>query len=303
MAKRKSGSLPKIIAIIVVAVVLIFGVGLIYRFTNGFNEDFKTFYVEHDGKQILSTESTSRLAKGEDHRFDVKYTFDFVNSETRDYSVKVYSNISKDEIFSYTVNGLELPYKNGIDLTAAFEIEKTETYFTVKIPGDASLQSVLQALYAGKTVTVDETIEYKQPYLYTLVVSSYNESVVYYIDFALYVPVHGISIAGGGDSDSLQFGGEKNEYWIAYDIMEAPGITVHSIQFAYEGERVSFTVEAKKGFELQRVILSDWDANPKHEEELQAVNGVYTFEMPSADVRIKVYSIRVASATSIGGEI
>lgn len=50
MSKKKSGSLITIIAIIAAVVVIAFAVGMIYRFTNGFNEDFKTFYVEHEGE-------------------------------------------------------------------------------------------------------------------------------------------------------------------------------------------------------------------------------------------------------------
>lgn len=203
MAKKKSGTLVKVIAIIAAVLVIVFAVGMIYRFTNGFNEDFKTFYVEHDGKQVLSAESTTTLKRGEEHRFDVKYTFDFVTSETRDYSVKVVSHAQ--EPFAYYVNDREYLYQDGIDLTAAFDIKKEDTYFTVKISNGSTLQTVLQALNKDKTVAVDETIEGKQPYLYTLVISSYNKSITYQIHFAIHIPVQGIYIDGAGDS--LLFGG------------------------------------------------------------------------------------------------
>ena len=43
----------KVIGVILVLLLLAGIVAVIYRFTNGFNEDFKTFYVEYDGEQIL----------------------------------------------------------------------------------------------------------------------------------------------------------------------------------------------------------------------------------------------------------
>lgn len=39
-------TVAKVIAYVVLALVLVVAVGLIYKYTNGFNEDFKTFYVE-----------------------------------------------------------------------------------------------------------------------------------------------------------------------------------------------------------------------------------------------------------------
>lgn len=45
-------TVAKIIAYVLAALVLVTVVGLIYKFTNGFNEDFKTFYVEYDGRYL-----------------------------------------------------------------------------------------------------------------------------------------------------------------------------------------------------------------------------------------------------------
>ena len=47
-------TVAKIIAYVAIALVVVLGVGLVYKFTNGFNEDFKTFYIEYGGKQILT---------------------------------------------------------------------------------------------------------------------------------------------------------------------------------------------------------------------------------------------------------
>lgn len=47
--QSKGQTAAKVIGVILVLLLLAGIVAVIYRFTNGFNEDFKTFYVEYDG--------------------------------------------------------------------------------------------------------------------------------------------------------------------------------------------------------------------------------------------------------------
>lgn len=51
---KKQMNVGKTIAVIVCALLLVLAVGSIAFFTNGFTSDFKTFYVESDGKRMLS---------------------------------------------------------------------------------------------------------------------------------------------------------------------------------------------------------------------------------------------------------
>ena len=48
MQASKIRTVATVLAYIAVALVLVAVVGLVYRFTNGFKEDFKTFYIEQD---------------------------------------------------------------------------------------------------------------------------------------------------------------------------------------------------------------------------------------------------------------
>ena len=102
---------------------------VIYRFTNGFNEEFKTFYVEYDGKQMLTSDSELILEPGEANRFDVKYTFDTEQSETKDYAVEIVPNAEQD--FEYLVDGEPHLFSRVGDLSAAFDLNKEETYFEI----------------------------------------------------------------------------------------------------------------------------------------------------------------------------
>ena len=188
--QTKGKTAAKIIGIILVLLLLAGLVAIIYRFTNGFNEDFKTFYVEYDGEQILTTESEMHLTSGNTHRFDVKYTFDTENAEPKGYNVKVVPNAQRD--FDFTVDGERYLYSKQGDMTAAFGLKKSDTYFELVIPEDFSLEYALQSCYPGKEVVVSEEAADANAYPYMLVISSYNDSVVYHIALSVGAEVTGV---------------------------------------------------------------------------------------------------------------
>ena len=201
--QSKGQTAAKVIGVILVLLLLAGIVAVIYRFTNGFNEDFKTFYVEYDGEQILTANSELALKSGETHRFDVKYTFDTENSEPKDYIVKVIPNAQRD--FDFTVDGERYLYSKENDMTAAFGLNKQDTYFELVIPEDFSLQYALQSCYPGQEVIVPEEAEDGNAYPYTLVVSSYNESVVYRINLSVGAEVTGVTL----DPEHIVFTGTQ----------------------------------------------------------------------------------------------
>lgn len=180
----------KVIGVILVLLLLAGIVAVIYRFTNGFNEDFKTFYVEYDGEQILTTESEMHLTSGNTHRFGVKYTFDTENAEPKGYNVKVVPNAQRD--FDFMVDGERYLYSKQGDMTAAFGLKKSDTYFELVIPEDFSLEYALQSCYPGKEVVVPEEAADANSCPYMLVISSYNDSVVYHIALSVGAEVTGV---------------------------------------------------------------------------------------------------------------
>lgn len=182
----------KIIGIILVLLLVAGLVAVIYKFTNGFNEDFKTFYVEHEGKQILSENSEMTFTEGKTHRFDVKYTFDTQQSETRDYSVEIVPNAEQD--FEYTVDGETYLYSKAGDLSAAFSLKKQKSCFEITLQEDMTIQGVLETVYPGQQVEVPETAADENPFPYALIVGSYNGNVSYRIAFDLGADVTGITL-------------------------------------------------------------------------------------------------------------
>lgn len=185
----------KIITSVLLALLLVGTMGVIAHFTNGFREGFKTFYVNYKGEDILSEKSGLELSRGEAHRFDVTYIFEDLNEETepKGYSVEIVSNVEKGKEFEYSVDGEKITYVDGMYLTNVFQIDRQDTYFTLTLPEDISLVKVLESVYE-KDVEVLNNVEATEPYLYTLVVSSYDESVTYHIDFAFYIGVTGVTL-------------------------------------------------------------------------------------------------------------
>lgn len=179
-------NITKAITSVLLLLLLVGVIGIIAHFTNGFKEDFKTFYVTYADEDIMSTNSKLNLPRGDDYRFDVTYTFEFVdeNEKSQDYNVKIVSNVDEGNEFTFTVDGETKKYTDGMDLSKAFSLKKQDTYFVFTIPEKATLQSILHSIYGG-TVVAPDLSDFENSYLFSLVVSSYDESVTYNIDFSL----------------------------------------------------------------------------------------------------------------------
>lgn len=171
----------KIIGYGLVVLLLAAAIGFTYKFTNGFNEDLKTFYIEYNGKQILTTENKMTFKKEAVHRFDVKYTFDKDDAEPKGYKVKIVTNMTKD--FDYTVDGERYLFSKVGDLTAAFEPIMHDTFFELYLPESLSFSEILKKANNGNSVSVPSDAFTNNPYPFRLQVSSYNDKVTYNIDF------------------------------------------------------------------------------------------------------------------------
>lgn len=179
---------------------LVAALGFAYKYTNGFNEELKTFYIEYDGKQILTTESKLTLKKDAVHRFNVKYTFDKDDAKPKGYKVKIVPNMSRD--FDFTVDGEKYIFSKVGELTAVFGAVKNETYFELYIPESLSFKEVLRKAYNGSTVSVSSDAEANNPYPFKLQISSYNGSITYNIDFTFNADgTSGTDTPDGGNTD------------------------------------------------------------------------------------------------------
>ena len=179
----------KITTYILLVLAVITVIGVIARFTNGFTSDFKTFYVTVDGKDIMISSGGYLVTNENPLQVDVKYTFNFVTDEMKDYSVKIVPNKIENSDFTYTVDGESKSFQSETDMTAAFVIDKSEKSFTVK-PKGKTLTEVLTAFY-GKEVTDCENKGYTD--MFTMIITAYNGEASVKVNFAVAGKVTGVS--------------------------------------------------------------------------------------------------------------
>lgn len=173
----------------VLAVALLAGViAVILAFTNGGNEEFKTFYIERNGEKILASKTEDVFDAAETVEYRVKYTFDVGQETKRDYIVKVIPNEAED--FAYTVDGVNKTWRRAGELSGEgstlFWLVKEADHFSLFFGTDYAngMEDVMSMLYPGKTVVLPSGFDDVKPY-FTLYVASYNESVKFYVNFAL----------------------------------------------------------------------------------------------------------------------
>ncbi len=196
MIKRKSAGWLAYVGIVLVAIII---VGVAARFTNGFTDDFKTFYVKVEDKEIMSNSGGYEITSAQPMQAEVKYTFSFATDENKGYNVKIVPNAAdKSKDFSFTVNGESKSFQSLQDLTDGFEIEKSESSFKVT-PKGKNLTGVLQAIYPGLDTARIEEKAYND--MFALVVSSYNEKSSVTIYFTLSSKVSGVRL----DKEAIVF--------------------------------------------------------------------------------------------------
>lgn len=196
MIKRKSAGWLAYVGIVLAAIIL---VGVAARFTNGFTDDFKTFYVKVEDKEIMSNSGGYEITRAKPMQVEVKYTFSFATDENKGYNVKIVPNAAdKSKDFSFTVNGESKSFQSMQDLTDGFEIEKSESSFRVTPKGE-NLTGVLQTIYPGLDMAHIEEKAYND--MFALVVSSYNEKSSVTIYFTLSSKVTGIRL----DKEAIVF--------------------------------------------------------------------------------------------------
>ena len=187
----KQGALMQTVSMILVVLALIAGIGAIAYFTGGFTGEFKTFYINVGDRDILTSASGFQVSVDEPLTVNVKYTFaeDGVNG----YSVKVVPNALTGKDFDFTVDGIPYSYQAESDLTAGFEIEESESSFTLKPKG--TLNEVMAAVYPNSEIEDLTGKGYENMFL--LVVDSYNGESTVTLAFSIVEGVSGIEIKPG----------------------------------------------------------------------------------------------------------
>lgn len=188
----------KIITYIAIVLAVITVIGIVAHFTNGFTNDFKTFYVTVDGKDVMTSAGGYRVTTSKPLEVDVKYTFGALNNKVdKDYSLKIIPNNIPDKDFTYTVDDEMKYFQSETDLSDGFEIDKGEKSFRIKPKGE-TISEVLSAVF-GKSITDCESKGYTN--MFTVIVTSYNGEASVKLNFSLAIRVAGITL----DKEAILF--------------------------------------------------------------------------------------------------
>ena len=175
MSKKRKGNV--ILGLLSVLIVC-FVVGVVIKFTNGFNEDFKTFYLKYGDKDIVTYDNKMDFYFTEEYRFDVKY---FVEPKDNSFFIDVKPNV--DSNFSFTVDGAAKKWINvNLNNLSCFKIDKQENYFVLSFGSPFTVLDLLKEATGYDNVVIEETLP--STYLYTLEVSNFNGSIKYTIYFS-----------------------------------------------------------------------------------------------------------------------
>lgn len=147
--KVNGKKLTEIISAVLIVLCIVGIVGFVAYFTNGFTGDFKTFYVNIDGENVMGEKSNVLLNPNEPMKVDVKYALGFTSKDIKGYKVKL-APISD---FDFMVDGEVYSFAAVEDLEKGFTIVYEDEFFTITPKGN--MQDVLQAIYPEQEVMVD----------------------------------------------------------------------------------------------------------------------------------------------------
>ena len=175
---KKTGSIGKIISIVVAILVVATVAGLLAFFTNGFSTDFQTTYVECGGDKIVG--SAAGYALKPDSPLSVKVVSPFKTGSAKSgYSVKVVPHYISGHDFDFTIDGQVYAYSKEKDLSNGFIITYRDDSFDIQAKG--GINEVLHAVYPGKEIS--DCSEYTYKDMYAMVITPYSgeaETTIYF---------------------------------------------------------------------------------------------------------------------------
>ena len=183
----KNANLSILLIMMTIVLVFVLGVGFLAYFTGGFTSEFKTFYVEVNGKEIMTNASGYELSVNEPLTVNVKYT---LTDQAQGYSVKVVPNALEGKDFDFKLDEDVYSFQAEKDLTDGFVIERSESSFTIAPKG--GITDILQAIYPDNVV--EDCRQYAYENMFTLIVYTYDGNSSVTLNFSCPEKTTGIEL-------------------------------------------------------------------------------------------------------------
>lgn len=198
MAKKKNKK--KLVFLwIFLAVVLVAGIVAIWVLSDGGNTSPRSFIVKCDNK-IVTPNYVSSCRLDNEVRFDVMYFSDVLDNKNTDYSVKIVPVVSSKTDTYFYVDSVKTSFLTlkDEDFSKYFGLEKSDGFFTVKLPVDFSYENAVRFYYSDETaVDFNGDFNYDIPY-FKIVVTSEDGKSVYEIPISVIYPVSFVSLDDNG---------------------------------------------------------------------------------------------------------
>jgi len=188
MSTKKNGGVFKVIASIVIILGIVTAIGCIAFFTNGFTEDFSTFYVEINGEKIAS--SAGGYIVGAEDGLVVTVKDANPNNKDKGYMVSVIPKAGVD--LEFTADDEPKSFADEKDFTNAFALTKDGD--TVIVNAKGSLEYILRSNYPDKTIRYDANSVNSEEDIFSLVIKNYDEATVI-INFRVPNSVYGVTLS------------------------------------------------------------------------------------------------------------
>jgi len=184
----------KAISYIILVVLILSVIGIVVKFTNGFTQDFATFYVTVDGKDITSEAFDYAISEEDSLTVEVKYLLNNVGADAKGYSLKILPTDEESKDFKYISNDVIYSFQAEEDFSKGFNIELGETSFTISSKG--SLTDTLAAV-RGYEITHSDGEPFEN--MFILVVTSNDGAQSVKIHFTIMEDVYKVEL----DSTSI----------------------------------------------------------------------------------------------------
>ncbi len=173
MAKQKRNFVN--VASYLLIVLLIFAIcgGIVY-FTNGLTTDFKSFYLNVNGIDVLDDKGGFVVSATKSLNVETKYVFGLFNKNLNGYSYSIKSNPEANFSFKVGEDSYDFAGDN-LDFSKCFTIVEKETGLSLTAKA-SNMQHMLACIFPDSEITINGEVDYTKD-LFLLSVNSYNDKV------------------------------------------------------------------------------------------------------------------------------
>lgn len=187
-ARKTTKTTLGVVVYVLVVLAIVAVVGLVYRLTNGFKTDVKTFYVTVD--KTIITDASSGYVVTENKPLKGVVRNLSTDSENKGYTLKVVPNKLDGKDFAFTVDGETHTFQAEENLTSGFEITADGDKFSLVSKG-ACVTDILKQIY-GDSVSDCNDKTYKD--MFTLLVTSKDGKNEIKLNFSVSGKVTGVTL-------------------------------------------------------------------------------------------------------------